>query len=94
MKHLAEEKHQIAEKAHEISDEQIEIQAMLEAKAREREHAIAEQQLADYYSGETEPEALPSPAPRIYPEPYPTKRQNGNGVSCKYLQKKVFWNTY
>ncbi|XP_020297719.1 uncharacterized protein LOC109862170 isoform X2 [Pseudomyrmex gracilis] len=87
LKHLTEEKHQIAEKAHEITDEQIEIQAMLEAKARERERAIAEQQLPDYFSEETEPEALPLPAARINhaEQPYPTKRQNSNGVSYMSL---------
>ncbi|EGI60680.1 PREDICTED: uncharacterized protein LOC105150725 [Acromyrmex echinatior] len=86
LKQLIEKKHRVVEQENEITDEQIEIQALLEAKARERERAmLMEQPPPDYSSGEAEPEALPVPAAMIHDHQHPGKRQGVNAVSYMSL---------
>lgn len=85
LKQLAELKHRVLEKEHEITDMQMEIQAMLEAKAQERDRTIS----PDYSALQPEPEALPVPAAMIHhgnqqSGPHPGKRQGTNAVSCEY----------
>jgi len=77
----------VVEQEHEITDEQIEIQAELKAKARERERATtAQQQPSDYSAEEPEPEALPVPAAMIQRgEQHPGKRHGVNAVRCEYI---------
>ncbi|EZA54850.1 hypothetical protein X777_05136 [Ooceraea biroi] len=83
LKQLTELKHRVVEKEHEITDVQIAIQAMLEAKAQERERTIS----PDY----SEPEALPVPAAMIHHgnQQHPGKRQGTNAVSCKYQDTRI-----
>ncbi|XP_018044178.1 PREDICTED: uncharacterized protein LOC108684388 isoform X2 [Atta colombica] len=76
LKQLIEQKQRVVEQENEITDEQIEIQALLEAKARERERAMLMEQPPDYSSGEAEPEALPVPAAMIHDHQHPGKRQD------------------
>ncbi|XP_029159603.1 uncharacterized protein LOC114931643 [Nylanderia fulva] len=84
---LAEKKHRVD--AHieqeiaderEITDEQIGIQAMLEAKARERANAAHP---PDYPFEDSEP--LPIPAAMIHHEQHPSKRHGVNAVSYMSL---------
>ncbi|XP_070515723.1 uncharacterized protein [Cardiocondyla obscurior] len=86
LKQLMDQKHQVVEQENEISDEQIAIQAILEAKARERERTM-EQSPADYPIGEpeSEPEALPVPAAMIHDQQHQGKRQGMNAVSYMSL---------
>lgn len=90
LKQLTEQKHRVDEQIEreiaderEITDEQFEIQAMLEAKARER----ANEARADYSveEPEPEPEPLPIPAAIVHHEQQPGKRHGPNTVSCEYI---------
>lgn len=88
LKQLMEQKHRVVQQEHEITDEQIEIQAILEAKAREQERAMSMEQPPPGYSAaeEPEPEALPVPAAMIHDpshDQHPGKRQHGMNA-CKY----------
>ncbi|KAL6424118.1 hypothetical protein ACFW04_009770 [Cataglyphis niger] len=88
LKQLTEQKHRVDEQIEreiaderEITDEQFEIQAMLEAKARERANVAR----ADYSVEEPEPEPLPIPAAIVHHEQQPGKRHGTNTVSYMSL---------
>lgn len=83
LKQLTELKHRVVEKEHEITDEQITLQAMLEAKAQERERTIS----PDYSALQPEAEALPVPAAMIHHgnQQHPGKRHGTNAVSYMSL---------
>lgn len=92
LKQLMEQKHRMVQQEHEITDEQIEIQAILEAKARERERAMSMEQPDYSVAGEPEPEALPVPAAMIHDQSHdqhPGKRQHGMNA-CKYSLPMFF----
>lgn len=88
LKQLTEQKHRVDEQIEreiaderEITDEQIDIQTMLEAKARERANAPPDYPPIE----EPEPEALPIPAAMIHHEQHPNKRHGVNAVSYMSL---------
>jgi len=82
LRQLTEQKHRLAEEEHDITDEQIEIQAILEAKARDQERAMLE----SAREAEAEPEALPVPAARTYNH-QSAKRQGMKTISCEYTSR-------
>lgn len=88
LKQLSEQKHRVDEQIEreiaderEITDEQIDIQAMLEERARERAAHPPDYPPVE----EPEPEALPMPAAMIHHEQHPSKRHGMNAVSYMSL---------
>lgn len=90
MKQLIEQKHRVVEQENEITDEQIEIQAILEAKAREQERTMSIEQPPPDYSEESQPEALPVPEAMIHDQQQHPKRHGVNTVSCEYSPPLCF----
>lgn len=83
-----EKKHRVVEQEHEITDEQIDLEAMLQAKAMEqRDQPQFDYPMEDMEpESESEPEALPMPAAMVHrgqQQPTSSKRKPNNGVTCK-----------
>ncbi|XP_012539516.2 uncharacterized protein LOC105838482 [Monomorium pharaonis] len=86
LKQLSELKHRLVEQEHEINNEQLAIQEILETKARAQESAMSVEQLPpDYPVGESQPEPLPKPEPFIHDPQHSRKREGMNTVSYMSL---------
>lgn len=86
LKQLMDQKHRVIEKEHEITDEQIEIEAALQAKERLEQQRMQPQPDYSAEGAEPEPEALPMPAAIVHSQMQSSgkRTKSGNGVSCEY----------
>lgn len=86
LKQLMEEKYRVVDQEHEITDEQIEIEAALQARAAIEQQRAFHSHNPDYSAEgpEPEPETLPMPAAIVHSQMQSSGKRTKPGNSCEY----------